>query len=384
MVKVNDTFEHQWSSTPGFFSIHKDQVISRHVEQNDSWFVSEKLDGCNMAVSSQGYIASRHKIIATRDEAARLKEKDQTTRFQGYSLQHVLPLFEAVDDLYDHLKTAFFSKHKFSLILYGEFMPAGTATCKFDIYNYVERGYEPGKMYAFGIGLLFESITDSVKQDVERIFRQAFLHSSTKQQPFYLVPIDWFLTGLFYRTKIDCVRLYSVQSLQGIFARSDFMTPLLERQLEGYILTGLSGQGMLKLKRAPKKNKFIDEHLALLEGMHKPTLATLKRIYNSTDTFVDTFEQEAFNACFSSIYEREKDSIASSIVKEVVHHDENFFGSHINLQTNRLFHLVSLALEDHYEKKLDPQVKCEVKLKIRNKLRLLVKMFYKTQTLTLA
>ena len=369
MVQINDTFEYKWPKTTGFFSNNQEEIIDRHLANNESWYVSEKLDGCNMSISTEGYIASRLRIIGKRDEVK---------KFQSHSLENVLSLFEAVDELYDHLKLCFFSKHGLkNVILYGEFMPAGTATSKFDIYNYVERGYNPTHFYAFGIGLQFEAITESVQKDVERIFRQAFLQSSTKQEAFYIVPIDWFLTGLFYKLHIDCVRLHSVQTLQNVLTRSDLINPLLERELEGYILTNLNGKGLLKLKKAPAKSSVMDQHLEKLEHIYAPALATLRKLYNSADHFFTVFDQETFTSVFNAIFERENEFIEKCMVREVIH-DDTFFGSQMNVQTDRLYHLVLQKLEDHYGKKLIPQVKCQIKAKIRTKMRVLTKYFYRS------
>ena len=366
MVQPNDTFEFQWSKTDGFFTINKDEEIAKEVGQNGLYFISEKLDGSNMAICSDGYIASRQRIIATMDEAL---------RFQGFSLQHVLPLFEAVQELHEHLKTAFFAKHKFKVILYGEFMHTGTANSKFDIYTYLERGYEPGHHYAFGIGLIFDAITPEVDRDVRRVFRQAYRATSTKGEIFFLVPMDWFLTGLFYKLNIECVRLHSVQSLQSVFAREDLMTPLLERHVEGYILASISGQKMLKLKAMPAKTKHLDEHLEKLKDIHKPTLTTLQKIYDSSDTFFNVFDQETFTSYFNTVFTREKDFIEKSLVKEIMY-DHDVFGKHMIRQTDRLLAIIRLKLEDHYDKKLTPQVTCEMRLKIRNKLRVMTRWFY--------
>ena len=364
MAKINEEFKYQWSKTIGFFTHGKDHIISELINKNGMYYVSEKLDGSNMAVSTEGYIASRHKIIATTD---------QVTKFQSLSLEHVIPLFDAVNELHSQLKTIFFPHYNFKVIVYGEFMPNGTASSKYDIYNYVERGYQPGRFYAFGIGLVFDAITENVKADVERIFRQAFLHCSTKQEAFYLAPIDWFLTGLFYKIGIDCVRLHSEQPLQNILARSDLMNPFLQRQLEGYIFTSVDGRGMLKLKIAPAKSKLMDEHLEKLTGISPPTLNTLVDIYNSRDDYFSVFDCETFKSYFNVIYEREKPFIEKCMSPQAVSGNA-FFDAQMNMHTERLLYFVVQRMEDHYGRKLLPQVKCEIRAKIQSKLRSLIKL----------
>jgi len=371
MGKINDTFIYQWSKTPGFFTKNKESIIDLHLQINDAWYVSEKLDGSNMAISTDGYIASRHKIIATRDNC---------NTFQGLPLNHVVPLLDAVEMLQDHLETAFFSKYNFKLILYGEFMPKGSATSKFDIYNYADRGYDQGKFYAFGIGLVFTENTKKVEQDVERIFKQAFLHTSTKQEPFYLVPIDWFLTALFYKFNIDCVRLHSVQSLQNVFARTDLIKPLFERHVEGYILTSLNGKGMLKLKTPPPRSELADAHMKNLADIHGPTLTVLTKLYESGDKFINVFDRETFASYFNAVFSSNESAIELAMAKDVVS-DPDFVDSQVWLHTERLLYLVTQKLEDHYNKKLAPQVKCEIKQKIANKLKLMSKYFYKANKL---
>ena len=369
MVQINDVFQYQWSKTVGFFTHNKDDVISKHVNNNDLWYISEKLDGSNMAVSSDGYIASRHRIIA---------DCDTIKKFQGFSLEHILPLFEKVNDLQEHLKIAFFSKFNFKVILYGEFMQEGTANSKFDFYNYVQRGYDPGHLYAFGIALIFDEITQDVKSTVQRIFKQAFIHSSTENTKFYLVPMDWFLTGLFYKFNIECVRLHSVQELQNVFARPDIMMPVLERQVEGYILSSLTGHGMLKLKTAPPKSTFVDTHMEKLENIHTPTLNALRRIYDSSDYFFNVFDRETFTSYFNAIFEQEREFIKKSIMSELLYDDEfhTVKWSKMDFQTVRLLGMVVQKMEDHYTKQLHPQVKCEMKMKIKKKLYITLNSLY--------
>jgi len=371
MTQINDTFEYQWSKTIGFFTNNKDDVIANHIDNNELWFVSEKLDGSNMAISSEGYIASRHKIIATRNAAQ---------KFQGFSLENILPLFEGVTDLHNRLKTAFFLNFNFSLIVYGEFMPKGTANSKFDVYNYNDRGYEPGKHYAFGIGLVFDEINPKIDMTVQSVFKQAFLHTSVKNKKFYLVPIDWFLTDLFYNCNIECVRLHSIQKLQNVFARSDLMKPLLDRQVEGYILTNVYGNGMLKLKLAPAPSPIMDQHFEKLQEIHSPTHLALRKIYNSSADFLDILDKEIFTSYFNKVFEDERNFIENSIVKEMVC-DEESLENQTRIQVDRFFNIIVQKLEDHYRKRLTPELKCEIKGKIAKKISIFTKYLYKSLSL---
>jgi len=121
--KLHQKFQYQWPKTVGFFTAKQHEKIIADFECNDNYYVTEKLDGSNLAISSKGYIASRTKVIATRSEPV--------PKFNQHSLHNVVELFSAVDQLYNYLQTMYFIQHDFELLVFGEFLYNGTASCKF-------------------------------------------------------------------------------------------------------------------------------------------------------------------------------------------------------------------------------------------------------------
>ena len=89
--KVDD--EDQWPPTLNFINANND--VAELLDENPNVFVSEKLDGSNLSISSNGAIASRRKILL-RDPS----EKNlMVTEFMHSTLFSVMQIVQAMKDM---------------------------------------------------------------------------------------------------------------------------------------------------------------------------------------------------------------------------------------------------------------------------------------------
>jgi len=58
-----DPHPFSWPKISSFLTLQALDLVTKHIEENKEWNVCEKIDGCNVCVSNQGWIASRNKII---------------------------------------------------------------------------------------------------------------------------------------------------------------------------------------------------------------------------------------------------------------------------------------------------------------------------------
>ena len=360
-LEINSPMPYPWPKTIGFFSTNEHEAITKHVEENEKWYVSEKLDGCNVSLSTNGWIASRQKVIAKRNS--------NPTVFQGLPLTFVQTLFDPLDKLYDHLNTLLFPIGHFELILYGEFLPKGTATSKFDIYNYSERGYEQGLLYAFGIGLIFNSLNHDVDHKVKNLFKHSFLHGAPFDKFVYIVPIDWFLTKLFYKYDIDCVKITSVERLQDMFTRPWYTNLLLDRKIEGFILTNVNGKRLLKFKYPKSHSDFYTNHVNNLSPLGSPVFDKLLQLYNNVNKYTCTLNIDLYCKLLDKYYNISK--IKKNYLELAPFSFE--FESFVELELKNLLFLIQTDMESILKLKLDPEVKCIIHQKIQSKLKYLIK-----------
>lgn len=360
-LEINTLMPYSWPKTVGFFSSNQSELIKKHVEENEKWYVSEKLDGCNVSLSTNGWIASRNKIIANRESGPKM--------YQGLPLTEVQKMFDPLDNLYDHLITLLSPISNFELVLYGEFIPKGTATSKFDIYNYVERGYEQGLLYAFGIGLVFDVVNTDIEKKVKNLFKQAFLHGAPFDKFVYIVPIDWFLTKLFYKYDIDCVKITSVEKLQNLFTKPWYINLLLKRQIEGFILTNVNGKRLLKFKYPKSQSEFYTNHVNNLSTLGSPIFDKLLELYNNIPKYTCTFNIDLYIQLFEKHFNQSKIKKTYLDLAPFSFHFEPFVQSELN----HLVYLIQKDMESILKLKLDPEVKCAIEQKSKSKLKYIIK-----------
>jgi len=141
-------FLYPWPKTQAIISGESFLLLKQLLEKNPLCLVSEKLDGCNFCVSSDGYTASRHNIVAHKPDDLSLQSFNKTSL---ENLKHVYAkgLNETIAAILR------LPKENCETLIYGEFMLKGTAQTPYDIFNYREREIRTGEFYAFGIGFVY-------------------------------------------------------------------------------------------------------------------------------------------------------------------------------------------------------------------------------------
>ena len=143
---MGSLFTKQW---PEMRHLFQSPHLSHLLASCARGWVAEKLDGSNVAVSSAGVIASRRNILLSAPG-----DLDKT-KFSGVKLHQVADNFPKLEKLKTFLE-AYFPFLGLEVILYGELVQRGTATCVSDKYSYRSRGYQEGGYYVFGAGLAFD------------------------------------------------------------------------------------------------------------------------------------------------------------------------------------------------------------------------------------
>ena len=144
-LKIQDSHPRPWPKIESLLTMDK-----LHEVMEEDAFVSEKLDGCNLSLSSSGLVCSRRQVLLNNPSHAELAK----TKFSGLTLEKLWQSLVQTRDLCKHfgqlLKVA---PENLTVTVYGEMVQHGTASCKEDKFGYRKRNYIPGSFYAFGIGL---------------------------------------------------------------------------------------------------------------------------------------------------------------------------------------------------------------------------------------
>jgi hypothetical protein len=225
-----------WPKTIGFHTQGALDQVLRHLREDKVWCVTEKYDGSNVCLSTDGWIASRHKIIGERGM--------ETCKFQGLTLLkvHLEALFKDMESLKDKLKLEHFNGVEFELLLYGELLLRGTGNSAKDVYKYREKNRDPGDFFCFGIGLV---LPENVQLPV--VFQNGMLNREGGKTCF-VVPLNLYLTELLTEFDIPHIEICAVETLSDILADDKWFRNIAEKKLEGYVLSGTNGEGLLKLK----------------------------------------------------------------------------------------------------------------------------------------
>ena len=185
------SFEKCWSNLLNYNTISVTELPNITLPAPSTVVVSEKLDGSNICICSNGIVASRRKIILKNPSMTEL----DNTKFCGVPLgNHIATCLEKVSNiaqyirakLYEICKTTepFFRmdemRHaldeRIEVCVYGEWIHRNcqSADSKIDMYNYGQRGFTPGHLYAFGLSIILSEAnnsTTSVKLDIDQILK---------------------------------------------------------------------------------------------------------------------------------------------------------------------------------------------------------------------
>ena len=223
----------------GFLSPDKLDETIQQLTDNTVWNLTEKLDGCNVTISSTGWFASRNKIVAD------CRDTSLTGRvWNKVSLRNVPLVFEQTLKLREALKRSL-ELDWLQIALYGELVLPGTSQTPFDVYNYAARNIKQGSIYAFALGMRLPK-----NRQTPFFFDNAILmeHLSDEEYNYYIVPMSTYLSQLFSDLDILHIPPVAVDYLTYLLTNHHHIDILMHRKKEGFVLTSNDGQGFIKWK----------------------------------------------------------------------------------------------------------------------------------------
>jgi len=229
---VGQRHPHPWPKIIGFHTQGAVDKVLRHMRDDRIWNVTEKLDGSNLTISTEGWIASRNLIK--------------------------LNLFENVD---------------FELTLYGELILNGAGNRRNDDYNYRIRDINPGDYYCFGIGLI---LPENV--GLPSVFSKGIHTSSEEGKQYFIVPINPYLATEFTNFGIEHVNIIMSEKLSSILDDVELSHNTRNKELEGYVLSEETGEAMIKYKSIPgilPNTKHIEKIVKVIKNLTVSSLNPL-------------------------------------------------------------------------------------------------------------
>ena len=121
--------KYQWPSTPNVVSILSTDQIKETLNKNPIVSVSEKLDGSNICISSNGWIASRRVILVNNF----FEDDLSTVKLVGSSLSSLKQFEENIRAIHGELQRCI-KIQDFQTLLYGEWLQHRTAVSFEDRY----------------------------------------------------------------------------------------------------------------------------------------------------------------------------------------------------------------------------------------------------------
>ena len=283
---IGDDHPYRFPQIKGFLSPNKIDETLQQLKDNKVWNLSEKLDGCNVTVSSEGWLASRNKIIAD------CRDPNLTGRvWNKVSLHNVPGVFQQALSLKSVLKSML-RRDGIEVALYCELVLPGTSSSSFDIYNYRDRNIAKGSLYAFALGLL-------MPKDVPLPFMfDHALHMenlSNDCNNYYIVPMNNYLSQLFNDLDIVHIPPVAVHHLASLLIDAQYIDILMHRKKEGFVLTSNDGEGYIKWKynKAEEKRPDLTEAAdKLIEHNYdgswgRMAAHKIKMVYESGQFFVN-------------------------------------------------------------------------------------------------
>lgn len=304
-----------WPKTVGFHSANARETIVKLLKENKVYSISEKLDGCNVCVSSDGYIASRNFVIATK----RCSHNLASFTWQGIPMLDGVTLMEKALKLKSLLAKQILKGIEFEVLLYGELMKKGTASSNDDIYNYEKKNIHAGKIYVFAMGLVLPQNTK-----LPFIFDHGFEVEGRSYPNVHIIPLNFYLSRLLSRINIEHVPILATGHLCDLLCDERFNSMLLNRHVEGFVLSGTEGQHFIKWKYNTEPNTKLSIHLDNLMLECKDThsedaVAHLQQLCDAANRYI-TKVQDTYYSSFVQMYmedDEEEFGFATEFLKEV-------------------------------------------------------------------
>jgi len=273
---VGSVFTKQW---PEMRHVFQSENLEKYLEPGVAGFVSEKLDGSNLAVTSRGVVSSRRNILMKEPSAAELEK----FKFSGVTLSKLVGVFDKLATLEKHFQ-GLFPFLDVEVVVYGELIQKGTATCKEDKFHYRPRGIEPGEFHIFGAGISFQeklntSQIGKAKQHLKENGYSVISHENDLTEKIHLV--------LLMNEKLsDLLRVHGFKDVVNhekmnlLEALSTFSVKLLNNAIEGVVIN--FGEEILKWKGLDESypDMFIEQINALEKNIHVDAFVYIKSVAN--------------------------------------------------------------------------------------------------------
>lgn len=359
--KVGDAHPYFWPKICSFLTFNALEQMTKNLKRNNIWTICEKIDGCNVCVSTDGWLASRNKIIG-RVENPMLPEQ----KFQQAPLDHVVPLHQKATSLRNMLADAFFPDYSgFELLVYGELVVPGSASSSEDIYKYKNRNLTPGMIFAFALGLVLpENVT------LPFIFKHGFKANGNGKKSFFVIPMNNHLSDLLSHLSINHLSPIKTDYLAKLINNKTFQKDLFSRKREGFVLSSNEGEGYIKWKyskgRTDIKDQQIEQLTKNLEKSHimykdaEYAVGHIENLYLDCDNFenlLSNIKYKLYIKTFLSDRSYEWKLWFTEAAKA-----GPFF---LNLAFNEASQIMYSKIKETQYKKLDPRVKIQLKEKIR-------------------
>ena len=319
---VNMSFPYRYPKTHNVFSRFSLEQVKTLIAENPTFFVTEKLDGCSLAISSKKYVASRDLILSSKKDL-----KDQA--FQGVGLRNVQPMFQKIDHLKELLNSYCLldRSENDEILIYSEFILPGTSTCKHDIYNYIQNKIQLGKCYAYAVGFVFDNSNDSAnKAMLKRYFPNVVQLENEEGKVYFLSLINQTNRRFFTDCNIDLVPMYPPEKFVNILTKY----PVKPERMRNECL-------MREMEES-----FTSED-------EKKVFSAYKSLCEDSNRFVNTFDRKRFSKLFDiQMYRR--DTLYADLEKS---DDANFT---IHCWKNELFHKICNELKPNEDLTFDKRV----------------------------
>jgi hypothetical protein len=217
---VGQNHPYRWPKTTGFYT------RGGYLKEDKIWYLTEKIAGCNLSISTEGWVASRNKIIGERGMG--------TLKFQGVSIEEdcLDTLFRNIHKLKDHFKLAdFFENVEFELTLYGKLILKGTDSSDENMCNYRKKNINNGDFICFGIGFAFQ-----VNVQLPPTFSNLISSKQDKGERNLIVPISYYLARVLKYFDIAHTDIHMIAKLSDILHDGKFNNVIIDKELEGYVL----------------------------------------------------------------------------------------------------------------------------------------------------
>jgi hypothetical protein len=347
--QIGSAHPYPWPKTIGFHTLNTTDDIIQHLKNNKIWTVSEKLDGCNLCLSTQGWIASRNIIVSNRESPKLV--------YQGVQLNKVHEIFLKMDKLKILLQKHLISNVNFDVMVYGELILQGTATTKHDIFNYKERKMLPGDFYGFALGLNFPTTTK-----IPLIFKNGFFHN----QDFFIVPFSFFLKKIFDQCDINCPPILAIGNLNEIIENEIFKDKINKRKIEGVILSGNKGEGLLKWKYIKHPSESLLAHFEKLSDVF-PSMKSFQEMCQYSNNFVNTIEETQLKNIMEIYFKLIETKLCNNL-KEARKEGNFTFNLILEMEVNQLLN----SVKESTVKILDPLLCNTMKEIIRQDIKMYV------------